>query len=105
MNSAALGFEAEAYAGRMIRRNVLVHGVVQGVGFRYTARREAERLGVAGWTRNRPEGTVEAEVEGEEASVAAMLDWLAIGPPGAVVERTEVTALRPLGEHGFHVVG
>jgi acylphosphatase len=84
---------------------VVVHGFVQGVGFRYTARLEAARLGVAGWVRNRPDGTVEAEVEGDEASVTAMLDWFAAGPRGAIVERTEVSDLDPTGERKFLVIG
>ncbi|MGH3706315.1 MAG: acylphosphatase [Agromyces sp.] len=87
----------------MIRRHVLVHGIVQGVGFRFAARREAERLGVAGWARNRADGTVEAEIEGEDASVAAMLDWLATGPPGSVVEGTDVARRAPTGEPGFRI--
>lgn len=82
-----------------------MHGFVQGVGFRYTARLEAARLGVAGWVRNRPDGTVEAEVEGDEASVTAMLDWFAAGPRGAIVERTEVSDLDPTGERKFLVTG
>ena len=82
-----------------------MHGYVQGVGFRYTARLEAARLGVAGWTRNRADGTVEAEIEGDEASVAAMLDWFAAGPRGAVVERTDVSELQPTGERDFRVTG
>jgi acylphosphatase len=89
----------------MIRRRVLVHGFVQGVGFRYTARLEAARLGVAGWVRNRADGTVEAEIEGDEASVTAMLDWFAAGPRGAIVERTEVSDLDPTGEREFLVTG
>lgn len=80
-----------------------MHGGVQGVGYRYTARLEAERLGVAGWVRNRPDGAVEAEVEGDEASVQAMLDWLAEGPPGAVVRTTEVSEVEPGGERGFRI--
>jgi acylphosphatase len=87
----------------VIRRRVIVHGGVQGVGYRYTARLEAERLGVAGWVRNRPDGAVEAEVEGDEASVQAMLDWLAEGPPGAVVRTTEVSEVEPGGERGFRI--
>lgn len=94
-----------SYAGGMIRRGVIVHGEVQGVGFRYTARLEAGRIGVAGWVRNRRDGTVEAEIEGDEASVGQMLEWLAQGPPGAVVRRTEVTELEPTGERGFGVTG
>lgn len=88
-----------------MRRRVIVHGSVQGVGFRYTARLEAARLGVAGWIRNRADGTVEAEIEGDEASVTAMLDWLAVGPRGAIVARTEVSELEPTGEGEFRVTG
>lgn len=80
-----------------------MHGEVQGVGFRYSARREADRIGVAGWVRNRADGTVEAEVEGDEASVRAMLDWLAEGPPYAVVRSTEVEDVEPTGEQAFRI--
>jgi acylphosphatase len=89
----------------MIRRHVLVHGIVQGVGFRFSARREAERRGIAGWVRNRPDGAVEAEIEGDEASVTAMLDWLATGPAGSVVERTDVAERVSTGEPGFRITG
>lgn len=80
-----------------------MHGEVQGVGFRYSARHAADRLGVAGWVRNRADGTVEAEVEGDEASVQAMLDWLAEGPRGAIVRRTDVSEAVPTGERGFRI--
>ncbi|MEV1132078.1 acylphosphatase [Agromyces sp. NPDC049794] len=89
----------------MVRRRVIVHGEVQGVGFRYTARLEAGRIGVAGWVRNRRDGAVEAEIEGDEASVGQMIEWLAQGPPGAVVRRTDVTELEPIGESEFRVTG
>ncbi|HKH08528.1 MAG TPA: acylphosphatase [Agromyces sp.] len=87
----------------MIRRRVIVHGYVQGVGYRYTARAQASRLGVGGWIRNRADGTVEAEIEGEEASVATLLEWFAQGPPGAIVERTDVSELEPTGDLAFRV--
>ena len=87
----------------VIRKRVIVHGYVQGVGFRYSARAQASRLGVGGWVRNRGDGTVEAEIEGDEASVATLLDWFAEGPPGAIVERTEVTELEPTGDGTFRV--
>lgn len=89
----------------MIRRRVVVHGAVQGVGFRYTARLEAGRLGVAGWIRNRADGTVVAEVEGDEAKVTAMCEWLANGPRGAMVTNVETTDVDPVGERGFDVTG
>lgn len=88
----------------MIRRHVIVHGSVQGVGFRYSARAEAQGLRVGGWVRNRADGTVEAEVEGDEASVTSMLEWLATGPRGATVERTEVSELEPTGDRTFSVI-
>ena len=80
-----------------------MHGYVQGVGYRYTARAQASRLGVGGWIRNRADGTVEAEIEGEEASVATLLEWFAQGPPGAIVERTDVSELEPTGDLAFRV--
>lgn len=87
-----------------IRRGVVITGVVQGVGFRYTARAEAERLGIDGCVRNRPDGAVEAEVEGEPEPVQWMLAWLERGPAGARVDDLVVTELDPRPEeHGFRV--
>jgi len=77
------------------RVHVTVHGRVQGVGFRYSARAEAERLGVTGWVRNRRDGTVEAELDGPHAAVADMLAWLASGPPGARVTRVDTVDAAP----------
>jgi acylphosphatase len=70
--------------------NVVVTGLVQGVGFRWSARRAAERIGVRGWVRNRADGSVELHVEGDEERVAAMLAWLRRGPDGAVIREVEV---------------
>jgi acylphosphatase len=86
-----------------VRRRVRVTGVVQGVGFRWSTRAEAERLGVAGVVRNLPDGTVEAEVEGVPDAVARMLEWLAHGPPLATVTGCEVAELPPAGEAGFRI--
>jgi acylphosphatase len=80
-----------------------VHGGVQGVGFRYSARLEADRIGVAGWVRNRYDGTVEAEVEGDEASVQAMLDWFSRGPRGARVDSVETEHIDVVGELEFRI--
>ena len=87
--------------GAVIRKHAIVHGQVQGVGFRYHARAEASHLGLAGYARNRPDGTVEIEVEGNEASVARMLTWLAHGPRSAVVHALDVSDLPPTGETEF----
>lgn len=62
-----------------------IGGRVQGVGFRYAMREEAQRRGVRGWVRNRRDGSVEAMVQGTPETVAAIIDWARHGPPGALV--------------------
>ena len=75
----------------MVRIRATVTGVVQGVGFRWSARSEAGRLGVTGSARNRADGTVEVEAQGEPESVDAFVGWLRHGPPGASVTGVEVS--------------
>lgn len=87
----------------MQRRRVVVHGRVQGVGFRWSARAEADRLGVAGWVSNRDDGTVEAVIEGRAHAVTAMLDWLGHGPRAARVTGVDVQVEEPEGIAGFGV--
>ncbi len=87
----------------MIRRHVTVRGVVQGVVFRDSCRRQAEELGVSGWVRNRPDGSVEAVFEGEGEAVEAMCDWCRSGPPAARVTDVEITPQPPEQETGFTV--
>jgi acylphosphatase len=79
----------------MIRKRVIVRGQVQGVGFRWSAQAEADRLGVAGYARNLPDGTVQAEIEGPEQAVQRMLEWLHHGPRHARVEALDVTDVDP----------
>ena len=69
------------------RKAVLVRvaGRVQGVGFRVWTRGEAEKLGLAGWVRNEPDGAVKALFVGSEAAVSTMMQRFQKGPPGAVV--------------------
>ena len=73
-----------------VRRRVQVSGRVQGVWFRDSCRREAERQGVGGWVRNLPNGRVEAVFEGSDDAVAAMVEWCRRGPRRARVEHVEV---------------
>ena len=78
-----------------------IEGRVQGVGFRDWIRREAERLGLQGWVRNRRDGSVEALVAGQEAAVQALLTACRRGPPQARVERITETLAEPPDEPGF----
>lgn len=87
----------------MIRRRVVVHGYVQGVFFRETTRRLAERHGAAGWARNNRDGTVEAVFEGEREAVERLLAFVSEGPRGAEVERVETAEEEPEGLAGFRI--
>lgn len=90
----------------VVRRRVVVHGQVQGVGFRWNARTEATRLGVSGWVRNLPDGSVEAEIEGDRTSVDDMVEWLRRGPPFAEVSDVDVAEIDPTGSNGsFEIRG
>lgn len=85
----------------MTARRLVVHGLVQGVGFRVSMAAEARRLGVAGWVRNRADDTVEALVEGPEDAVAALAAWARHGPRYAYVERVDERDAEPEGATGF----
>lgn len=87
----------------VVRRRVVVHGLVQGVFFRDTARRRAASSRVAGWVRNRPDGTVEAAFEGDPAAVERLVELCREGPRGARVDRVEVWDEQPEGAAGFEV--
>ena len=68
------------------RIRLIIEGRVQGVWFRDSTRKEADRLGVSGWVKNRSDGTVEALVEGPEALVKELISWCRQGPPFARVD-------------------
>ena len=87
----------------VVRMHAVASGHVQGVGFRWSARAEAHRLGVTGWVRNLPDSTVETEIEGDESAVQRMLDWLRHGPAGARVDGVSVTELDAIGGEGFEI--
>ena len=86
-----------------IRRRVVVHGRVQGVFFRDSVRQRARAHGVDGWARNRPDGTVEAVLEGPPDAVDALVRFCETGAGGARVSHVEVADEQPAGLEGFEV--
>lgn len=86
-----------------VRRRVTVHGRVQGVFFRESARRAAASRGVAGWISNRPDGSVDAVFEGEPDAVRALVGFCSEGPRGARVERVDEREEAVEGLSGFEV--
>jgi acylphosphatase len=85
----------------VIRRRLIVHGRVQGVGFRWAIARAAESRGVSGWAANRADGTLEAVLEGEPEAVESVVRLAREGPRGAHVERVEVAEEEPEALLGF----
>ena len=85
------------------RRHVRAHGRVQGVFFRDSVRREAERRGVAGWARNCSDGTVEAVFEGPAEAVEAMVEACRRGPGHAEVSSLDVVDETPEGLTAFEI--
>jgi len=88
----------------MIQRHVIVTGRVQGVWFRDSMRREAERLGLSGWVRNLPDGNVEAAFEGQPDAVEKLTEWCHHGPPEARVISVVPRDEPPAGLTGFRIL-
>lgn len=86
------------------RAHVVVEGLVQGVGFRWFAARSAQSLGLVGVVRNRYDGTVEIEAEGERSAVEELLKKLKIGPRSAHVTNLRIAWIDPCHtEHQFDI--
>jgi acylphosphatase len=86
-----------------MRMRVVLHLRVSGVGMRLAVEKEALALGVAGWVRNNPGGTVEAVFEGEQPAVQRLVEFVRKGPAGAVVESVETFDEPPEGLSGFSI--
>ncbi len=86
-----------------IARKVVVSGRVQGVFFRDSTRREAQRLGIVGWVRNRPDGRVEAFFEGLADAVEQLVRWCSEGPRHADVDDVSVAKVEPEGLDSFAI--
>jgi acylphosphatase len=82
---------------------VRIEGRVQGVGYRAFVEMEAHELGLAGWVRNRRDGSVEAVFQGAEEAVDEMLQRCRLGPPSAIVDRVETIGKGVGAFHGFEV--
>jgi acylphosphatase len=80
------------------RLHAMVRGTVQGVGYRATTSYEARKLGLSGWVRNRADGGVEVEAQGEDQALEDFLSFLRRGPLGAHVDSVTVDWLPPQGE-------
>lgn len=89
--------------GNLVRRRVVVRGRVQGVFFRDSLRERARAHGVAGWACNRPDGALEAVLEGPPEAVERVVRFCQTGPPPAQVDRVEVTEEDPEGLSGFQI--
>ena len=84
---------------------VRIKGLVHGVSFRSSMAQMAAGLGVRGWVRNLPDGSVEAFLEGDERNVKRVLDWARSGPPRARVDKLEVQAATPRNHRDFRIHG
>jgi acylphosphatase len=78
------------------RVRAVIRGIVQGVSYRAAARREAARLGLSGWVRNRADGAVELEAQGSAERVDTLIAWCRVGPPAADVSGVEVEPIEPI---------
>jgi len=74
-----------------VTKRLIIQGRVQGVWYRESMRIEAERLGVAGWVRNRRDGSVEALLQGDDTAVESLIRWAWDGPPAARVDAVQVS--------------
>lgn len=86
-------------ASEMARAHLKISGRVQGVYYRASALQEAQRLGLTGWVRNCPDGSVEAVAEGPRDKIESLIAWCKSGPPGARVAEVAVRWEAP--QHGF----
>jgi acylphosphatase len=81
-----------------------VYGIVQGVGFRYSTVMRARHLGLSGYARNMPDGSVEVVAEGSKRALGNLVSWLKKGPPTSEVDRVDHRFITPTGSYrGFGV--
>lgn len=93
----------DSSAMALTRLRFVATGRVQGIGYRWFVRDTAERLGLMGWVRNREDGSVDGEVEGDGKVLATMLNALRTGHPLAKVTGLETEEIAPKGEKAFDI--
>lgn len=82
---------------------IIVTGKVQGVFFRQSAKEEADRLGLTGWVRNVPDGSVEIAAFGDEKSISQLIEWCQEGPPVASVVDLQLESIEFEEHDGFNI--
>jgi len=85
--------------------HIRIRGLVHGVSFRSTMAQVASDMGVRGWVRNLPDGSVEAFLEGDERKLKRVIDWAKLGPPHARVDKLEVEQATPRNHRDFRIHG
>lgn len=83
--------------------HIFVSGKVQGVGYRFSTRQQARKLGINGWVSNLPDGRVEAVLAGDRSAVQQMIQWCRLGPAAAVVENITVEEIEFKKIDGFTI--
>lgn len=86
-----------------VTKKIVVHGIVQGVGYRNFAQRAAISVGVRGWVKNRHDRTVEIMVTGDSEAIDAFVNKLYVGPRSASVDLVEVSEANSLDFIGFEI--
>ena len=83
--------------------HIIVHGRVQGVFYRASTQAVAQELHLAGWVRNRDDGSVEIHAEGDKATIERLIEWCRKGPPAATITGVNADWIPPEGMKGFIV--
>lgn len=97
--------DVKGIEGGHVAVHAIFRGIVQGVYFRANTRREAQRLGLQGWVRNLPDGTVEAWVEGDGAAISRLVEYCRTGIPAAYVEAVDLEEAEARGDYpSFEIV-
>lgn len=83
--------------------HLLIHGRVQGVFYRASTQRTAEGLGLTGWVKNRPDGSVEIHAEGSREKLEELIAWCRLGPPAAEVSTIGLCWIEAEGLNSFEI--